>query len=216
VRRGVDLFIALIALIPAAPLIAFAALGIRLSSAGPVFFRAKRIGRAGEPFTMYKLRTMHHENAGAPIAAPNDPRVFKFGSLLRMSRIDELPQLFNILRGEMALVGPRPEDPQIVSQAYDQWMLETLDVRPGLTGPGTLFALGAGVDSDAPVEVYLRDVLPKRLSIEIAYAKRATILSDAYYLLKTFQTLISILLKRPLPAINSQDMQALQSEESGA
>lgn len=211
-KRVMDLVVVFIALIVAAPLIALSAVGIGLSSPGPIFFRAQRIGRFGTPFTMFKLRTMHHGSGGGPIALSNDPRAFRFGRLLRATRIDELPQLLNVLRGDMAIIGPRPEDPLIVLRAYESWMHEALVVRPGLTSPGTLFALHKGVDPLAPVETYEREVLPKRLTIEIAYTKRATIFSDVIYLIKTAQALVAVLLNLPLPPLRQQEMDALRRE----
>src|SRR5207244_441643 len=103
----------------AEPRRAAAAIGIRLSSPAPVLYRARRVGRNGAGFTMYKLRTMHQrEGAASAITGRNDPRVFPFGAWLRRTKIDELPQLFNVLRGDMSLVGPRPADPEIVLRHY--------------------------------------------------------------------------------------------------
>src|SRR5438445_11425118 len=119
---------ALLVLLLLAPLLAVIVVGIRLSSKGPVFYRARRVGLHGKLFTMYKFRTM--DVAGTTLAsaitATHDPRVFPFGRLLRRYKIDELPQLFNILKGDMSFVGPRPEDPGIVQQYYAAPDLETL------------------------------------------------------------------------------------------
>src|SRR2546421_7743336 len=103
VKRPLDVALGLLGLALAAPLRALAAIGIRLSSPGPVLYRARRVGRNGAGFTMYKLRTMHpREGAGSAITGRNDPRVFPFGAWLRRTKIDELPQLFNVLRGDMS------------------------------------------------------------------------------------------------------------------
>src|ERR671923_1545938 len=119
-KRLIDIVLAGVGLALAAPVLALAALGIRLSSPGPVFYRARRAGRAGSCFTMYKLRTMHQRRPGqaSRITGQDDPRVFPLGALLRRTKIDELPQLFNVLRGDMSIVGPRPEDPAIVARHY--------------------------------------------------------------------------------------------------
>src|SRR2546422_2268160 len=116
VRRLVDVVCAAIALVATAPLLALAAVGIRRASPGAVLYRAERVGRGGRPFIMYKLRTMHarRRSDASVITGAEDPRVFPLGAWLRRLKIDELPQLLNVLRGEMAIVGPRPEDPAIV------------------------------------------------------------------------------------------------------
>jgi len=120
------------------PLLAAIALAIRISSPGPVLYMADRAGLRGARFRMYKFRTMYVAAAGSRIAAPGDPRIFPLGRWLRRFRLDELPQLINIVRGEMAFVGPRPEDPWIVEHHYTGADRETLNVLPGLTSPGTL------------------------------------------------------------------------------
>src|SRR5579859_553458 len=117
VKRLFDIVCAGIALILTAPLIGLAAIGIKLTDPGPVFFRARRVGYLGREFTMFKLRTMRHapDGDGGPlITGARDARIHRLGKILRLSKIDELPQLFNILRGDMSIVGPRPEDPTIV------------------------------------------------------------------------------------------------------
>src|SRR5207249_9684347 len=112
-KRLLDVVLAAIGLVLVAPVLALAALGIRLASpGGPVFYRARRVGRAGACFTMYKLRTMRQRPLGrtSRITGQDDPRVFPLGALLRRTKIDELPQLFNVLRGDMSIVGPRSEE----------------------------------------------------------------------------------------------------------
>jgi lipopolysaccharide/colanic/teichoic acid biosynthesis glycosyltransferase len=122
------------------------------------------------------------------ISATQDPRVFRFGRFLRKLKIDELPQFLNVLRGEMAVVGPRPEDPKIVEDAYTPWMLETLKVRPGVTSPGAVFFFSCEdglIDGENPEESYVRHVMPAKLAIERAYIERATVLSDMACMLRT-------------------------------
>src|ERR1051325_510676 len=120
VRRPLDRLFAGLLLLVAAPLLAVAAVGIRLTSPGPILYHAPRVGLRGRLFTMYKLRTMHvdHGQYESAITAHRDPRIFRFGAWLRWSKIDELPQLLNVLRGDMAIVGPRPEVPRIVKEHY--------------------------------------------------------------------------------------------------
>ena len=135
--RPVDALLAALGLAVASPLLALAALAVALSSPGPVLFRQERVGRGGRPFTFLKLRTMRHDAGGPGVTAGGDPRVTAVGRLLRRSKLDELPSLWNVVRGEMALVGPRPELPRYVDLDHPDWQA-VLAVRPGLTDPVTL------------------------------------------------------------------------------
>jgi lipopolysaccharide/colanic/teichoic acid biosynthesis glycosyltransferase len=183
-KRTLDLVLSAVALVAAVPLLAVAAVAIRLSSPGPVFYRATRVGRGGRPFTMYKLRTMHVNQTAAggriatsAITAKDDPRVFPVGSLLRQTKIDELPQLFNVLRGDMSLVGPRPEDPRFVAQNYTPADMATLDVRPGLTSPGSVWYYTSaedGLTSDDPERHYVERVLPLKLALDLVYVREVS------------------------------------------
>ena len=152
-KRVFDIVVASLTLLAALPVLAVAALAIRLASPGPVLHRAARAGRDGRPFTMLKLRTMHVAppgESGSRITDPADPRVFPVGALLRRTKIDELPQLVNVLRGEMAIVGPRPEDPEIVRKHYSPTHRETLRVRPGLVSPGSITTSRTGTRCSGP------------------------------------------------------------------
>src|SRR5262245_22311695 len=144
-KRAVDLVGATIALVISAPLMLLAALAIKIETHGPVLYRSTRVGRGGRPFTFYKLRSMvngadrhrHHlshlnECDGPVFKISRDPRVTVVGRFLRTTSLDELPQLWNVLRGDMSLVGPRPPIPDEVSH-YQPWQMRRLDVRPGLT-----------------------------------------------------------------------------------
>jgi lipopolysaccharide/colanic/teichoic acid biosynthesis glycosyltransferase len=135
-RRAIDIMLSLLGLALAAPLLALAALAIRLESAGPVIYRQRRVGRDGRPFDMLKLRTMVHgaERLGAGLKVnEGDPRITRVGALLRRASLDELPNLVNVLRGEMSLIGPRPTIPEQVDQ-YTPRQRGRLLVRPGITG----------------------------------------------------------------------------------
>jgi lipopolysaccharide/colanic/teichoic acid biosynthesis glycosyltransferase len=139
VKRGADLACAVVLLVLTAPLLLLSMLLIKLTSRGPVLYLQTRVGRGGRPFTIYKLRTMVHKCeslTGACWAIPGDPRITPVGRLLRRTHLDELPQLWNVLRGDMSLVGPRPERPEFVPQlerAIPHYR-ERLLVRPGVTG----------------------------------------------------------------------------------
>ncbi|WP_227254803.1 sugar transferase [Frigoriglobus tundricola] len=138
-RAAVDFVLAALGLVPAVPLIVLCAAAVRLTSRGPAVYAQERVGRGGAVFTLYKIRTMYHDCerlTGPQWSAPGDARVTPVGRVLRKLHLDELPQLFNVLRGEMALVGPRPERPEIVARlrevvvGYDRRHA----VRPGITG----------------------------------------------------------------------------------
>lgn len=136
--RWFDAGAAAVALLLLAPLLALLALLVAVTSPGPVLFRHHRIGRGGEPFRLLKLRTMRHGGPGGPgFTASDDPRITPLGRWLRRTKLDELPTLWNVLRGELALVGPRPEVPEYVDLDNEGWQA-VLSVRPGLTDPLTL------------------------------------------------------------------------------
>ena len=134
-KRVFDVALATLALLGAAPVMLWVALRVRATTSGPAVFAHTRVGQGGVPFRVYKFRTMGIEsdpNAPAPLTA-SDPRVTAYGRWLRATSLDELPQLWNVLKGDMSLVGPRPEMPFIV-EGYDDWQLRRLDVKPGITG----------------------------------------------------------------------------------
>ncbi len=201
-KRTLDLVVAAVAMVAALPLLAIAAVAIRLSSPGPVLYRATRVGRGGRPFTMYKLRTMHvnHAAAGGKVAksaitAKDDPRVFAVGSLLRRTKIDELPQLFNVLRGDMSLVGPRPEDPRFVEKNYTPADLATLDVRPGLTSPGSVWyytTAESELTSDDPERHYVERVLPLKLALDLVYVREVSWRYDLALIGRTVVVLVAL------------------------
>ena len=194
VKRLFDIVSAAVALIVTAPLIGIAAIGIKLTDPGPVFYRARRVGFLGREFTMFKLRTMRHgDTTGGPvITGHRDDRVYPFGGLLRRMKIDELPQLFNVLRGDMAIVGPRPEDPAIVRQHYSSTDLETLGVRPGLASPGSLFQFTDGdkvLIGDDPETHYVDKLLKTKLALDRVYIRNATLRSDFAIIGRTLWTI---------------------------
>lgn len=187
-KRAFDVVLAGAGLVAALPVLAAAAAGIRLSSPGPVLYRAPRVGRGGAPFIMYKLRTMHAGAGGSRITAGRDPRVFALGRLLRRGKVDELPQLLNILRGEMSVVGPRAEDPGIVARYYADAHHETLAARPGLTSPGTLYYYTHGEDAlgtDDTEAHYARELLPFKLALDTVYVRHASVAYDVRLVLRT-------------------------------
>ncbi len=178
-KRASDLAAALVLLIPAFPVLALACAAVRLESRGPVIYTQRRVGLFDREFTVYKLRSMctDAEQNGAVWAARNDPRVTRVGRFLRKTRIDELPQLWNVLRGDMSLIGPRPERPEFVARLAREIPFYGLrhTVKPGLTGWAQVcYPYGAGVD-DAR----------RKLEYDLYYIKNISLLLDFRILLKT-------------------------------
>src|SRR5690349_2110284 len=201
VRRLVDALLAGLALAVTAPLLALAAVGIRRASPGPVLYRAERVGRGGRPFIMYKLRTMHarRRSDASRITGANDPRVFPLGAWLRAVKLDELPQLINVLRGEMAIVGPRPEDPAIVARHYDALGRETLRVRPGLASPGSIYSSTHGdtlLTGNDPEGAYVERLLPVKLALDAVYVRHASLAYDARIVGRTLWVIAATLAGR--------------------
>jgi lipopolysaccharide/colanic/teichoic acid biosynthesis glycosyltransferase len=196
-RRLADIILALLLFCATSPLFVLAAFGIRLSSACPIIYRAKRIGLCGAPFTLHKFRTMsmHPPGAGPAVTGRDDPRIFPFGAFLRSTKIDELPQLFDVLRGKMAIVGPRPEDPEIVARYYTERQKQTLLVRPGLTSPGALFHYTHGDNylTDDVERDYAEKFLPIKLELELAYLENRSWRYDISVILRTILTIARIL-----------------------
>ena len=187
-KRLLDIVAAGAGLLVLAPLFGVVALLIKLDSPGPVFFKQKRIGRGFCPFWIYKFRTMRHEAADArQLTVGDDARITRIGHFLRRSKLDELPQLFNILKGDMTLVGPRPEVPRYV-EAFRRDYEEILTVRPGLTDLASLkyrdesALLGQSAD---PEQEYLRRVLPDKIRLGKEYIHRSSLAFDMSLILKT-------------------------------
>jgi len=200
-KRLMDVVLSGLALIVLSPLVALAGLGIWLSDRGPIFYRARLAGRDGRPFTMYKLRTMRvdHGTFRSVITAEGDPRVFRFGAWLRRAKVDELPQLFNILRGDMSIVGPRPEHPHIVDRYYGSEHRELLRVRPGLTSPGTLYDYAHGeamVGRADPERAYVERLLPLRLALDLVYVRRASLGYDVALIARTAGLIVAVVCGR--------------------
>jgi lipopolysaccharide/colanic/teichoic acid biosynthesis glycosyltransferase len=188
IPRWADATIAAIGLIAAGPVIALAALAIAVSSGTPVLFRQKRIGHQGRTFDLFKLRTMKPNAEGVQVTARDDKRITRLGRFLRRSKLDELPTLWNVLRGEMALVGPRPEVPRYVRLSDPKWQM-ILRARPGITDPVTLRLrneedLLAQAKGD-PEEYYLNELQPAKLSGYVAYLEQRSCRGDLTVLWRT-------------------------------
>ncbi|WP_431299205.1 sugar transferase [Tabrizicola sp. BL-A-41-H6] len=201
-QRAVDIVASSAGLVVLSPLILIGILGVKLTSPGPVFYRAARAGRGGQTFFMLKLRTMRHTASDGPkITAPQDRRVTPFGQFLRTSKIDEMPQLFNVLKGDMSIVGPRPEDPDIVRDLYGAAEFETLRARPGLTSPGTIWYYENGEAQLDPTDVMRNyaTVMRHKLGIDSEYLRTATVASDFMVMLATAGVILKKVFSRPRP-----------------
>jgi len=179
-RRIVDVLVAGIALLLLAPVLAVLALAVRLTSPGPAFFRQVRIGRGGRPFVLLKLRTMWAAASGPRLTGAADARVTPLGGWLRRWKLDELPQLLNVLRGDMTLIGPRPEVPEYLARLGPAGH-DYVAVRPGLADAATVeFYDEAGMLAGAPdpERVYVERILPEKARVSVAYARAQTLASD--------------------------------------
>jgi lipopolysaccharide/colanic/teichoic acid biosynthesis glycosyltransferase len=188
-KHAVDFVLAFVGILCVLPVLVLIAICIKLDSPGPVFFRQTRVGRVGKLFEIYKFRTMVQGAylMGSRLTVKRDPRITGLGKLLRWSKIDELPQLFNVLRGEMSLIGPRPEDPHFV-KLYTPAQRCVLGLRPGLVGPSQI--QGRDEVEDYPEGIkdtegyYVEHILPVKLQRDLAYVQTATFWSDMVLLVR--------------------------------
>jgi len=188
-KRSLDLVGAAAGLLLLTPLLVLVALLIKAADGGPVFFRHERVGYRGRRFRMWKFRTMvpDAETRGLPLTVGQDARVTRPGAWLRRLKLDELPQLLNVLVGDMTLVGPRPEVPRYVG-SYSADQRRVLELVPGLTDEASLrYAdesriLAAAAD---PQLVYVREIVPDKIRLNLAYAARATVWTDVRVILAT-------------------------------
>jgi len=194
IPRWVEAPVALVALVAAAPLLVLAGLAIKATSRGPILFRQSRVGRGGRHFVLHKLRTMRVAVSGLQVTAGDDDRTTRVGRFLRKTKVDELPELWHVVVGDMSLVGPRPEVPKFVDLGDPRWRA-ILSVRPGLTDPTTLAlrneeALLARVEGDRE-SFYVRTLQPFKLDGYVNYAERRTLGSDLRVLWKTAAALVA-------------------------
>jgi lipopolysaccharide/colanic/teichoic acid biosynthesis glycosyltransferase len=191
-KRVFDLLVALLALLLLTPLMLAVAVWIKLDSPGPVFFRQERVGQHGRLFHIHKFRSMRADAGGLPLTVGADPRITRAGAWLRRKRLDELPQLIDVLQGRMSLVGPRPEVPRYVAQYPAHLRDRVLSVRPGITDPASLdFIDEASLLAHAadPERAYIEQVLPIKLHRAADYAQRASLATDVGVLWRTLRVL---------------------------
>jgi lipopolysaccharide/colanic/teichoic acid biosynthesis glycosyltransferase len=186
-KRILDLTITVAGLLAVLPVLVLCAIVVRLSSSGPILFRQVRIGRGGRAFRLLKFRTMLVAGGGPQITAAGDPRITGAGKWLRRWKLDELPQLINVLKGEMSLVGPRPEVPEYVAK-YTARQRRVLACRPGLTSPASLTYIdeeGTLAAQQNREDFYSCVLLPHKLEIDLSYCRNASLGTDLTILLAT-------------------------------
>jgi len=193
IKRGLDVVLSCIALLVSWPIFAVVALAVKTSSPGPVFYRGVRSGLYGKPFRIFKFRTMvvNAETLGGPTTGTNDQRVTRVGVILRRTKLDELPQLLNVLKGDMSLVGPRPEVLEYTEQ-YKGDEVCILSMRPGITDYASIeFAdLDDRVGSLNPDQFFREHILPHKNALRVRYVKEWSLGSDLKILWLTFLRVI--------------------------
>jgi lipopolysaccharide/colanic/teichoic acid biosynthesis glycosyltransferase len=187
-KRGFDVVASGVGLIVLSPLFFVIAIAVRFNSKGLVFYRARRVGRYGNQFLLYKFRSMitDADQIGPGITSAQDNRITSVGRFLRRTKLDELPQLINVLRGEMSLVGPRPEDPRYV-ELYTPEQREILRYRPGITSMASFRYRNEEqrLSGDDWERTYVDQVMPAKLAIDLEYARRANLFTDIWLILRT-------------------------------
>lgn len=192
-RRALDILLSGAGLLLAMPALLVLAAVIRWDSPGSPLFRQIRIGRGGEPFRLLKLRTMRSVGGSGLTQGTEDPRITRVGRWLRRTKLDELPQLWNVLVGDMSLVGPRPEVPQFVAH-YTEAQREVLRARPGLTDPASLRGFDEGAvlsQVEDPDRYYVEVLMPEKVAAQIQYLHARTLRSDLTLILRTLRRIVT-------------------------
>ena len=192
-KRLLDICLSVAGLVLLSPLFVLIAILIKAEDGGPVFFSQKRIGRGGAPFTIWKFRTMvpHAERIGGQLTSSGDQRITRVGARLRRRKLDELPQLLNVLVGEMTLVGPRPEVSRYVTM-YGSEQLGVLELVPGVTDRASILFADEGdrlARSPDPERLYVEHIMPEKIRVNLEYARKATVLNDIRVILDTVRRL---------------------------
>ena len=189
-KRIFDFICAFMGIIILLPVFILIALLIKISSKGRVLFKQQRVGLRGKMFAIYKFRTMitNAENLGPKITIGKDKRITGIGKFLRKTKLDELPQLFNVLRGDMAIVGPRPEVPEYVNLYHEEIKNIVLSVRPGITDYASLLMIDENeilAQSTDPKQAYIKEIMPQKLDLAVKYVHEQGLWGDLQIMLKT-------------------------------
>lgn len=190
-KRLFDIAASAFGLIVFSPVLLIAALLVGLSSPGGVLFCQERIGKGGKPFVIYKFRSMRKDNGGLKITTGDDVRITPVGRFLRKSKIDELPQLLNVLKGDMSFVGPRPEVKEY-TDLYDQRQRQIFLVRPGITDPASIAFRNENdllSQSEDPNRVYIEQIMPRKVELGLKYIEEFSFWGDIRII---FQTLVTV------------------------
>lgn len=194
IKRIFDIASSLFVLVLASPFFIIISILIKLDSSGALIFTQTRVGKNGKDFALLKFRTMKTtQETSSLITIGNDNRITKVGYFLRKYKLDELPQLINILKGEMSVVGPRPEVRRYVDM-YSPTQLEVLSVKPGLTDPASIkFSNESELlgKAENPENYYIQELMPAKIELSLSYIRTQTFLSDIKIILKTFSKIIS-------------------------
>ena len=191
-KRAFDIFCSALGLLVLSPVLLICALLVGLSSPGGVLFRQERIGKDGNPFTIYKFRSMRRDNAGLKISTSTDRRITSVGRVLRKTKLDELPQLWNVLKGDMSFVGPRPEV-QEYTDFYTPQQRQVFLVRPGITGLASIRYRNENdllTASSDPNRTYIEEIMPQKLALDLQYIPHASVSYDIRLILETLVTVV--------------------------
>jgi lipopolysaccharide/colanic/teichoic acid biosynthesis glycosyltransferase len=194
-KRVVDFTVSAIMMVLFSPLLLIVSALVKLTSPGPVFYRQERVGRSGKLFKIVKFRSMivDADRKGPGLTSAGDPRVTELGVVLRQLKIDELPQLWNVLRGDMSLIGPRPELPLYVAN-YDSRQRAVLTVRPGITDSASIafrWEEELLAHDSNPEQFYREDVLPRKLALNLEYIGKMSLKHDFFLAVQTARSLMS-------------------------
>lgn len=191
-KRAFDILCSFLGLTVLSPVLLVVSVLVGVTSPGGVFFRQERIGKDGKPFRIFKFRSMRKDNAGLKITTGNDSRITPVGRFLRKSKIDELPQLINVLVGDMSFVGPRPEVADYVN-LYTPYQRQVLLVRPGITGLASIRFRNENdllTASDDPNRTYVEQIMPRKIDLDLEYIPRASVFYDIKLIFQTFAVVI--------------------------
>ena len=187
-KRLLDVIASALGLLFTSPVLAVSAIAVKRDSPGRVIFRQQRVGLGGRPFDIWKFRTMRQDAPGAAVTVGDDPRITRSGRFLRSTKFDELPQLVNVLRGEMSLVGPRPEVPHYVDLWPASAKKQILSVRPGITDPASIEFRRESEElalADDPEAYYVDVVLPRKVALYCEYVEKRSFVGDLVILART-------------------------------
>ena len=191
-KRAFDILCSFLGLTVLSPVLLVVSVLVAVTSPGGVFFRQERIGKDGKPFRIIKFRSMRKDNAGLKITTGNDSRITPVGRFLRKSKIDELPQLINVLVGDMSFVGPRPEVADYVN-LYTPYQRQVLLVRPGITGLASIRFRNENdllTASDDPNRTYVEQIMPRKIDLDLEYIPHASVFYDIKLIFQTFAVVI--------------------------